>query len=67
MSGKIKIKMLQPDADTVYVSLPGYPDPIKPGVIRTSVSLDDIYEYRGPRVQLDFDDDGVLIGLEIVA
>jgi hypothetical protein len=67
MSGRIKIKMERPDSDTVYVALPGYPDPIKPGVVRKSVSLDDIFEYRGPRVQLDFDEDGILIGVEIVA
>lgn len=67
MSGRIKIKMQRPDSDTVYVALPGYPDPVKPGVVRKSISLDDILDYQGPRVQLDFDENGKLIGVEVVA
>ncbi|HMP79130.1 MAG TPA: DUF2283 domain-containing protein [Pirellulaceae bacterium] len=67
MSGRIKIKARREDSDTVYIALPGYPDPVRPGVVTKSVSLDDIYDYDGPRVQLDFDESGKLIGVEIVA
>lgn len=67
MSGKIKVKMLYPDSDTIYIALPGYPEPVKPGVVKKSVSLDDIYDYQGPRVQFDFDENGNLIGVEVVA
>ena len=67
MSNKIKVKMARPDSDTAYIALPGYPDPVKAGVVKKSVSLDDIYDYEGPRVQLDFDENGKLIGVEIVA
>ena len=67
MSNKIKVKMQRPDSDTAYIALPGYPDPVRPGVVKKSVSLDDIYDYDGPRVQFDFDEVGRLIGVEIVA
>ena len=67
MSGKIRIKMPRPDADSVYIALPGYPETVVPGVVTRSVSLDEICDYDGPRVQLDFDDKGKLIGVEIVA
>ena len=59
--------MLRPDSDTVYLALPGHPDPVAFGVVKKSISLDDIYEYEGPRVQLDFDENGKLIGIEVVA
>lgn len=63
MSSKVKVK----SSESVYVTLPDYPDKITPGVVKKSVSLDDIYEYEGPRVQLDFDNDGRLIAIEVVA
>jgi len=59
--------MARQDSDTAYIALPGYPDPVTSGVVKKSVSLDDIYDYEGPRVQLDFDERGKLIGIEIVA
>lgn len=67
MSNKIRIKMRSPDADTAYIALPGYPEQLTSGVVKKSVSLDDIYDYEGPRVQLDFDKEGKLIGIEVVA
>lgn len=63
MSTKIKVNK----SETVYVALPDYPKEIVPGVVKKSVSLDDIYDYDGPRVQLDFDKEGRLIGVEVVA
>ena len=63
MSSKIKVQK----SETIYVALPDYPAEIVPGLVKKSVSLDDIYDYDGPRIQLDFDEEGRLIGVEIVA
>jgi len=63
---KIRIKLTS-DARTAYVELPGHPVEIVPGIVKKSVSLDDIYDYEGARVQLDFDEKGKLIGIEVVA
>jgi hypothetical protein len=63
MSTKVRVNK----SETVYVAMPDYPKEIVPGVVKKSVSLDDIYDYDGPRVQLDFDADGRLIGVEVVA
>ena len=67
MSNKIRIKMRSPDSDTVYIALTDYPEQLTPGVVKKSVSLDDIYNYDGPRVQLDFNLEGKLIGIEVIA
>jgi uncharacterized protein YuzE len=66
MSDKIRIKMRSPDADSAYIALPGNSERLTPGVVKNSVSLDDIYDYEGPRVLFDFDEDGKLIGIEVV-
>ena len=63
MSSKIRVKK----SETVYMALPEYPSEIVPGLVKKSVSLDDIYDYEGPRIQLDFDENGQLIGIEVVA
>ncbi len=66
MSKKIRIKMKSSDSACAYFALLGYPEEITQGVVRRSVSLDDLYAYEGPRVQFDFDEDSRLIGIEIV-
>lgn len=63
MSKKIKVN----ESETVYLALPDYPQEIVPGLVKKSVSLDDIYDYDGPRIQLDFDAEGRLVGIEVVA
>lgn len=62
MSSQITVKK----SETFYIALPDHPEQLTPGVVKKSVSLDDIYDYDGPRVQLDFDDKGRLIGIEIL-
>ena len=63
MSSKIRVEK----SETVYVALPEYPKETVPGLVKKSVSLDDIYNYDGPRIQLDFDENGRLIGIEVIA
>lgn len=50
---------------TAYVEPPDY-DPT-PGIVAKTVCLDDVVDnFKGPRVNLDFSRDGVLIGIEIL-
>jgi hypothetical protein len=64
---KIRVKMNGEDSDTAYIALPGYPDQPQFGVVSKTISLDDVLDsFRGPRINLDFNKDGVLIGIEIL-
>lgn len=55
-------------ADTAYIALEGYPEEVQFGIVAKSLCLDDVVEnFKGPRVNLDFNKEGVLIGIEIVA
>ncbi len=68
MHKKIRINMKDADSDTAYIALPGHPEQIEPGVVKKTISLDDIIDdYMGPRIYLDFNKDGKLIGIEILA
>jgi hypothetical protein len=63
---KIRARITGRAADTAYIALPGYET--KPGIVKKMINLDDAIEnYKGPRVHLDFNVDGVLIGIEILA
>jgi hypothetical protein len=65
---KIRVRISGRHSDTAYVSLPGYPVQPQPGVVSKTICLDDLVaDFRGARVHLDFDRDGVLIGIEILA
>ena len=56
------------DATTVYVSLPSHPKKPIPGLVTKTISIDDfIPNYKGPQINLDFDHNGELIGIEILA
>lgn len=62
---KIRIS-LNKSSDTLYVKLPGYR--IEPGIAAKTVDLSELVpDYVGPRIYLDFDEEGRLIGLEILA
>ena len=48
-----------------YISLPG--SKLEPGIVKKQVELDDLIpDYKGPEIRLDFDKDGLLIGIEIL-
>jgi hypothetical protein len=64
---KIRVKLIGADAHTAYVALPGYPETIESGFVERTIVLHEIIEYSGPRVHLDFNKGGVLIGIEILA
>jgi len=61
----IRVKLVGRDARTAYVYLPGHQS--RPGEVSKTVSLDNIVEgYNGPRVHLDFNKTGELVGVEIL-
>jgi Protein of unknown function (DUF2283) len=64
---KIRVKMKRDDSDTAYIALPGYPDQAQYGIVSKTICLDDVLDgFKGPRVHLDFNKDGLLIGIEIL-
>ncbi|HCN48447.1 MAG TPA: hypothetical protein DIT10_05030 [Chryseobacterium sp.] len=66
MQNKIIVK-ISPDDETVgYVYLPNELDDDKRKVAKTIDLSDIIRDYKGVAVYLDFNEDGVLIGIEIV-
>ncbi|ASW01032.1 MULTISPECIES: DUF2283 domain-containing protein [Paraburkholderia] len=55
------------DGDVAYLSLPDHPGKGSPGVVAKQISLHSIIkEYKGPEIYLDFDKNGVLIGMEFL-
>ena len=68
MGKKIRAKITGRWANTAYIALPGYPEQPKGGVVSRTICLDDLIDsFKGPRIHLDFDQEGVLIGIEILA
>jgi len=55
------------DGDVAYVSLPEHPGKGSAGVVVKQIGLHSlIAEYKGPEIYLDFDKNGVLIGMEFL-
>lgn len=52
--------------DTAYVSLTDHRQ--SAGSVARTVKVDDLLpDYSGPRIHLDFDADGKLVGIEVLA
>jgi hypothetical protein len=65
--GKIQLEISEDDEDVAYLKLPDHPGTL-PGVVRKTLSLREfIADYSGPDLNLDFDENNVLIGVEILA
>jgi len=65
---RIRVKLSGRHSETAYIRLPGMPDENVPGISAKMICLDDVIDgFRGPRVNLDFNSDGVLIAIEILA
>lgn len=54
------------DGDVSYLYLPDHKGEGKPCVKRTLRLLEIVDNYKGPDVYLDFNDEGVLVGLEFL-
>ncbi len=59
---KIHVKVSGENGNTAYITLPRHPDKS----VAKTVVLDNLMEYVGPRVHLDLDADGRLIGIEVL-
>lgn len=64
---KIRVKLVGDDAHTAYIALPGYREGPEFGRVSKTLILDALVPgYKGPRVHLDFNKDGTLIGIELL-
>lgn len=55
------------DSDTAYIYLPRHLGEAVSGCVKKTIHLDHLIEEpKGPRVLLDFNDQGELIGIEIL-
>ena len=63
---KISLAVSADDQDVAYVYLPGHPGPGAPGLAK-QVRLSSLLQYKGPDLNLDFDSDGQLVGVEVLA
>lgn len=66
MKNKIIVKISPDDEKIGYVYLPNELDDDKRKVAKTIDLSDVIEDYKGVEVYLDFNEDGVLIGIEII-
>jgi hypothetical protein len=64
---KIRVKLIGEDSHTAYIALPGSPKDLQRGSVSKTICLDNIVEnFKGPRINLDFNKEGVLIGIEVL-
>lgn len=65
---KIRAKITGTQSETAYITLPEFPAEQQSGCVAKTICLDNLIDgLKGPRVNLDFNRDGVLIGIEILA
>ena len=65
-TNKIELKVSGDDEDVAYLILPAHIGKGVAGAVSKQVRLLDILHYSGPDVYLDFDEEGVLVGMEIL-
>lgn len=66
MGNGFDLKVSDDDEAVAYLRLPGHPGTAG-GVVKRTVALRElIQDYEGPDVNLDFGENNVLIGIEIV-
>ena len=66
LAGEFSLKISEDDPDVAYLRLPSHPG----GTCKMSRSIrliDLLGKYAGPDVVLDFDEKGILVGMEILA
>jgi uncharacterized protein YuzE len=64
---RISIAVSEDDQDVAYLYLPDHPGRGTSGVVVKQVRLSSLLKYAGPDLNLDFDEHGQLIGVEILA
>ncbi|WNG18111.1 DUF2283 domain-containing protein [Cystobacter fuscus] len=64
--GRFELRVSEDDQDVAYLRLPSHPG--ETCKMSKSIRLAELMgSYTGPDVVLDFDQDGVLVGIEILA
>ncbi|OJT20782.1 hypothetical protein BO221_28115 [Archangium sp. Cb G35] len=64
--GRFELRVSQDDQDVAYLRLPSHPG--ETCEMSKSIRLAELMgSYTGPDVVLDFDQDGVLVGIELLA
>ena len=64
--GRFELRVSEDDQDVAYLRLPSHPG--ETCKMSKSIRLAELMgSYEGPDVVLDFDQDGVLVGIEILA
>lgn len=64
MSKKILLK----EDDVAYIYLPDHPEQNVQGCVKKTARMCDLIDgYKGPDILLDFDANGVCIGIEVLA
>jgi len=65
---RISLSVSDDDPNVAYLTLPNHPGASAANVVAEQKSMNELIEgYKGPDIYLDFDDNGVLIGIEILA
>ena len=64
---KMMLKISEDDEDVAYLTLPKHSGQGTAGAVRKQEKLRDLIKYNGPDIHLDFDKEGNLIGIEIIA
>ena len=61
------ITMSEEGVDTVYITLPGHPGRGAAGCVKKTIRLDSVLtDYDLPMLNLDFDENDKLIGIEVL-
>ena len=64
---RISLAVSADDQNVAYLYLPDHPGRGTSGVVVKQVRLSSLLKYTGPDLNLDFDEYGQLIGLEVLA
>jgi hypothetical protein len=64
---KMTLTISDDDEEVAYLTLPRHPGRGSAGAVVRQTKLRDLMRYSGPDIYLDFDKDGYLIGVEILA
>lgn len=67
MTKKIILKLSKDDDEVGYLYLPKHPKKTIFGIVKKTIPINElIMDYKGIPLYFDFDEDGELIGIEIV-
>lgn len=67
MIKKIRLKVSKDDHNVAYLYLPNHPGNVVRGIVSKQVRLLEVLpDYKGADIYLDFNEEDVLIGIEIL-